>query len=67
MKENATRRAAEHAHAADRYAREIVRYFGSCCGALAAADGQAVSPQFYTAPNTKCLSFEVFSLYGYTN
>jgi hypothetical protein len=36
---------AEHAHAADRFAREIVGFLEVSPGALAAADGQAVSPQ----------------------
>jgi len=35
-------RAAEHAHAADRFAREIVGFLTPFGGALAAADGQAV-------------------------
>ena len=41
--------AAEHAHAADRFAREIVRILTRFCGALAAADGQAVGQQPSTA------------------
>ena len=36
------RRAAEHAHAADRCAREIVGFLTGNAGALAAADGQGV-------------------------
>ena len=35
---------AEHAHAADRFAREILAILTRFCGALAAADGQAVGP-----------------------
>src|SRR5438034_11666215 len=35
-------RSAEHAHAADRFAREIVGILARFRGALAAADGQAV-------------------------
>jgi len=37
---------AEHAHAADRFAREIVPFVKVLGGALAAADGQAVRPLY---------------------
>jgi hypothetical protein len=43
---------AEHAHAADRFAREIVRFLTCFCGALAAADGQPVSRPKKGSPRT---------------
>jgi hypothetical protein len=45
------RPAAEQAHAADRFAREIVPFLTRFGGALAAADGQTVGPHFASAPS----------------
>jgi hypothetical protein len=52
-------RSAEHGVAADRFAREIVGFWHTPCGALAAAEHQTVGRRIMATPN-KRLSLRTF-------